>query len=81
VFDFSAAMFQDFVKENHKNIKAEFFIPLIVNAMIQQNKGKVKVLGGGKVWFGVTYKEDKEAVSHKIKELVDAGQYPRKLWS
>jgi NDP-sugar pyrophosphorylase family protein len=81
VFDFSAAMFQDFVKDNHKNIKAEFFIPLIVNAMIQQGKGKVKVLGGGNIWFGVTYKEDKEAVSKKIKDLVNGGQYPAKLWA
>lgn len=81
VFDFSDALFSGFIKNNHQNIKAEFFIPLIVNAMIQQNKGKVKVLGGGKIWFGVTYKEDKEAVSKKIKDLVKEGQYPEKLWS
>jgi NDP-sugar pyrophosphorylase family protein len=81
MFDFTAAMFQDFLKNNHQNIKAEFFIPLIANAMIQQNKGKVKVLGGGNIWFGVTYKEDKEAVSNKIKELINKRQYPEKLWS
>jgi NDP-sugar pyrophosphorylase family protein len=81
MFDFSAALFQDFLKNNHQNIKAEFYIPLIVNAMIQQNKGKVKVLGGGNIWFGVTYKEDKEAVSNRIKELIKKGQYPEKLWS
>jgi NDP-sugar pyrophosphorylase family protein len=80
MFDFSAALFQDFLKNNHHNIKAEFYIPLIVNAMIQQNKGKVKVLGGGNIWFGVTYREDKEAVSNKIKELINKGQYPDKLW-
>jgi len=80
VFDLSALMFDDFVEKNYQNIKAEFFIPLIVNGMIQQGKGKVKVLGGGKIWFGVTYKEDKEAVSAKIKQLVDQGQYPKKLW-
>jgi NDP-sugar pyrophosphorylase family protein len=81
VFEFSAHLFQDFLKNNHQNIKAEFYIPLIVNALIQQNKGKVKVLGGGNIWFGVTYKEDKEAVSNKIKELINKGQYPQKLWS
>lgn len=81
VFDFSAALFSDFVKNNHRNIKAEFFIPLIVNALIRQDKGKVKALGGGDIWFGVTYKEDKEAVSAKIRQLVDKGEYPEKLWS
>jgi NDP-sugar pyrophosphorylase family protein len=81
VFEFSSAMFQDFLKNNHQNIKAEFYIPLIVNAMIHQNKGKVNVLGGGNIWFGVTYKEDKEAVSGRIRELIKQGQYPEKLWS
>ena len=81
MFDFSAQLFLDFLKSNHQNIKAEFFIPLIVNAMIQQKKGKVKVLGGGNIWFGVTYREDKEEVSRKIKALVDQGQYPQNLWA
>lgn len=81
MFDFSAQLFLDFLKSNHLNIKAEFFIPLIVNAMIQKEKGKVKVLGGGNIWFGVTYREDKEEVSRKIKALVDQGQYPQNLWA
>lgn len=80
IFDLGAEMFDDFIKKNHENVKAEFFIPLIVNEMIHSGKGRVKVLGGGRVWFGVTYKEDKEAVSKKIKELVDKGEYPKKLW-
>lgn len=81
MFEFSAALFEDFLKNNHQNIKAEFFIPLIGNAMIKQNKGKIKVLGGGNIWFGVTYKEDKESVSNRIKELIKQGQYPERLWS
>jgi NDP-sugar pyrophosphorylase family protein len=80
VFDLSAEMFDDFVEKNYKNIKAEFFIPLIVTGMIREGKGKVKVLGGGNIWFGVTYQEDKEAVSRKIKDLVKSGLYPEKLW-
>ena len=48
--------------------------------MIQTGKGKVKVLGGGSIWFGVTYKEDKEEVSLKIKELIKKGDYPTVLW-
>lgn len=81
MFDFASDLFLDFLKSNHGNIKAEFYIPLIVNAMIRQNQGKVKVLGGGNIWFGVTYREDKEAVSRRIKSLVDQGQYPANLWA
>lgn len=80
VFDLSAEMFDLFVEKNYNNIKAEFFIPLIVTGMIQQGKGKVKVLGGGNIWFGVTYQEDKHAVSKKINDLVRQGLYPEKLW-
>lgn len=80
MFAMAEAMFMDFLKENHQNIKSEFFIPLFVNRMIQEGKGKVKVLGGGDIWFGVTYKEDKDEVSRRIKELIDRGDYPHQLW-
>jgi NDP-sugar pyrophosphorylase family protein len=81
MFDYSYKMFMDFLKSNHQNIKAEFYIPLIANEMIHKKEGNIKVLGGGNIWFGVTYREDKEEVSARIKALIAAGQYPDKLWS
>jgi len=48
--------------------------------MIKQGLGKVKVISGGSVWFGVTYKEDKDQVARRIKELVVKGDYLQKLW-
>jgi hypothetical protein len=45
-----------------------------------EGKGKVKIISGGDIWFGVTYQEDKEAVSSQIKNLIDKGEYPAKLW-
>lgn len=80
VFSLASDMFNDFLKNNRDNLKAEFYIPLIVNETIHHGKGKVKVLGGGNIWFGVTYKEDKDEVSQKIRELIKQGQYPEKLW-
>ena len=32
-------------------------------------------------WFGVTYREDKPLVTAAIQRLVDAGEYPMRLWS
>ncbi len=72
--------FEEFLKDNYQNPKAEFFIPLVVNDMIKRGLGKVKVISGGSIWFGVTYKEDKDQVSGKIRELVKKGAYPAKLW-
>lgn len=80
MFEFTSTLFAEFLKNNHQNIKGEFYIPLIVNAIIQKKSGKIKVLNGGNIWFGVTYKEDKEEVSSRIKELIKKGMYPEKLW-
>lgn len=80
IFELTSTMFQDFLKTNYQNLKSEFYIPLVVNEMIQQNKGKVKVLPGGSTWFGVTYQEDKDLVSAKINDLVKRGVYPARLW-
>jgi NDP-sugar pyrophosphorylase family protein len=80
VFTLASSMFTEFLESNAQNLKSEFYIPLIVNETIHNGKGKVKVLGGGNIWFGVTYKEDKEAVSARIQELIDKGDYPSKLW-
>jgi len=79
-FDLSEKMFIEFVEKNHQNSSAEFYIALMVTELVNRGLGKVHVLPGGKTWFGVTYKEDKEEVSQKIKDLVQQGVYPSKLW-
>jgi len=79
-FDLSEKMFIEFVEKNHQNSSAEFYIALMVTELVNRGLGKVHVLPGGKTWFGVTYKEDKEEVSQKIKDLVQRGVYPSKLW-
>ena len=40
----------------------------------------MKVLRSKDKWFGVTYKEDKETVVQCIRELVEKGEYPEKLF-
>lgn len=79
-FELSEKMFAEFVAKNNQNPSAEFYIALMVTELISRGFGKVQVLPGGKTWFGVTYKEDKETVSQKIKDLVRQGVYPAKLW-
>jgi len=81
IFGFSMKEFEKFLKDNHTNIKSEFYIPLIVNELIKQKVGKVQIISGSNNWFGVTYKEDKEAVSQKIKVLIAYGAYPEQLWT
>ena len=73
--------FKDFLDGQAKsNIKAEFYIPLMVNKLINSGKARLKVLSSEAVWFGVTYKEDKPAVVKNIQALIDKGIYPEKIW-
>lgn len=80
IFDFSMQLFLDFLANNKGNLKSEFYIPIIVNQLVKEGKGRVKIIAGSNTWFGVTYKEDKEEVSRRIKDLVKSGEYPEKLW-
>ena len=67
-------------KENLSNSKAEFFIPDAMFAAINQNYACVLVEETPSKWYGVTYKEDADAVKASIKSLVDSGEYPNHLW-
>ena len=80
LFPYLRSMFNDFLKLEGKELKSEFFIPSVVNNLVQSNIKAVKVLKTGSSWFGVTYKEDKPHVVSKIKSLVDNDQYPLVLF-
>ena len=80
LFPYLKSMFNDFLKLEGKELKSEFFIPSVVNNLINSNIKVVKVLKTGSSWFGVTYKEDKPHVVNKIKSLVDNDEYPLKLF-
>jgi UTP-glucose-1-phosphate uridylyltransferase len=72
--------FKKFIKGNYTNIKAEFFLPFVIDDLIKTGNAGVKVLRSTDRWFGVTYKEDKPLVVEKIKELTSKGIYPARLW-
>lgn len=80
VFDVSVELFKEFVEKNHTNPKSEFFIPLVADHLIQNNKATFKVIPTAEKWFGVTYKEDKPIVQESISELIENGTYPEQLW-
>ena len=78
-FTVAESQFREFVRLNADNEKAEFFIPLIVGNLMDEDKLKVKVLESTAQWMGVTYQEDKPVVIKKISQLIKAGLYPEKL--
>lgn len=79
-FDFGGKLFEEFLEETKEDLKAEFYLPSIVNEILKSGKASVEVLQSDSKWFGVTYKEDKEIVQKAISELKKQNFYPRNLW-
>jgi len=80
IFNFLEEKFTTFIKENADNIKSEFYIPFVVDDLMKEGKVKSNVLKSEATWFGVTYQEDRPATVDKIRNLVNKGVYPEKLW-
>ena len=81
-FEYSEAYFKEFLSDpkNMENLKAEFFIPLMVNKLINEKTATVRVLDTTSKWFGVTYAADRQGTVDRIQSLVDDGTYPAKLF-
>lgn len=74
--------FPRFLAKNIKTdpLKCEYFLPTVVDRLIQQGKATATVLPSTARWYGVTYKEDKAFVVEAIQRLKDNGVYPQQLW-
>jgi dTDP-glucose pyrophosphorylase len=81
IFAHIEKQFSEFIRINVSNIKAELYIPKIVNEIIKNGKGNVKILPATDKWFGVTYKEDKPLAIQNICNLIEHGVYPDNLWT
>lgn len=80
VFSYTENIFKEFLTENINKPKAEFFIPIVADRFIKEKKGIIKVIHTSAQWFGVTYKEDAAMVKERLMTLINAGEYPEKLW-
>ena len=89
MFGFTASMlkelgcrFPEFLEKGLEEnpMKCEYFLPSVVSDLIEEDKADVKVLRSEDRWYGITYKEDKEAVVSAVQKLKDTGVYPQHLW-
>ena len=60
-------------------MKKEYALPTLVDNLMHTDGLTVEVLSTHAVWFGVTYREDKDYVAGELKKLHDSGAYPEKL--
>lgn len=77
------ARFPAFLEENlPKNpMKCEYFLPLVVTLLLNEDKADVTVLKSEDKWYGVTYAEDKPSVVEALAGMRKNGLYPEKVWS
>ena len=61
-------------------LKAEFFLPTVVNGMLEKGTATARVLTTPDKWYGVTYREDKPQVMAALLSMAESGLYPRPLW-
>ncbi len=79
-FDAGIQYLSDFLKDNSGDpLKKECLLPSLVDTLMHEKGLKVEVLSTDAVWFGVTYKEDKEYVAAELQKLHDDGTYPAVL--
>ena len=60
-------------------LKAEYFLPFVVNALIHEHEGCVHVLPCRESWYGITYREDMDSVVSHLAALRAEGRYPERL--
>lgn len=75
--------FVDFFKKDvvENPLKAEYLIPTYIGELLAEDKIAVKVLRTNDTWYGMTYKEDVEAVKESFKEMLEKGMYKEELFS
>ena len=76
-----AGKFSEFLKATSTDaIHDEFFLPRAVGDLMMERRAHVRVLPTAEEWMGVTYREDIPRVREGIRELIEGGIYPDKLW-
>jgi len=79
-FKHTGKEFENFIQKNFNQPDAEFYIPFALSQLLKSNEATCEVLTSDSQWFGVTYKEDKEATIQKVRALINDGVYPANLW-
>ncbi len=69
-----------FLKENGTALKSEFYLPSVVNYMMESGMADVTVLTTPDKWYGMTYSADLPAVRAALADMAKSGIYAENLW-
>jgi len=80
IFGFLESQFTRFLAEHGQEKNSELYIPFVVDQLVTSGQATVKVLPTEDRWFGVTYRADTSIATACIRQLIDEGVYPERLW-
>jgi hypothetical protein len=75
------AGFRRFLEKNAGSVKAEYFLNTGVQSLVDEGRARVRVLGGGGPWGGLTYPGDRPRLVELLASLTARGEYPWDLWA
>ncbi len=73
--------FARFLATNAASPSAEYYLPAAVQSLVDARHARVRVLGGGGPWAGLTHPGDRPRLVGLLRALTDAGEYPVDLWA
>jgi len=72
--------FEHFLEQHGSEPSRECHVSESIDELLVAAKVKVRVLRSADSWFGLTYQDDHARVVANIRQLVEGGIYPRRLW-
>lgn len=73
--------FEAFLRELQDPLKGEYYLPTVVQQVIDAGEVSVEVVASPESWLGVTYPGDKDKVKAGLRARMERGEYPNPLWS
>jgi UTP-glucose-1-phosphate uridylyltransferase len=80
IFPHLEARFKTYLEAEGGEQAGEFYIPSVVNTLVQESTIRIRLLTTDASWFGVTYRGDRPHVRASIEKRVAAGVYPSPLF-
>ncbi len=59
---------------------AEFLLPTFIDRLLKEERAEVRIIETFDRWFGITFQEDKEPVRKTFVDLVNKGEYRKRLY-
>ena len=73
--------FAEFLHQHGTEPVSECYIPTVMDELISSHQVLCRVLPTESAWFGVTYRQDKAACAERLRQLIEDGSYPHRLWA